>query len=99
MSLVEQYNEEGGLVNAKLVAAFSKSAADMILTLDITTDPDWKQKVKFAEYLLSSDSKDIRWIARAIISQGYDSTTPDGTLQAIANSNFDKLAIIYNENL
>jgi len=100
MTLLEDFSEGmNSDFQSKIVAALSKSATDMLLESGFPADPEYTQKAKFIKACLSSTPAAVRFVARAMVSQGLSNTTADGTLQTAITNNFDSLAILFDPTL
>lgn len=86
LDLNEQYSEEGGILNAKIVAALCKKVLNDIIAATPPYDPDL---LSFAKLICNAGAKDVRLVARALISQGVTKETLDGPLQTAVDANID----------
>lgn len=100
MALLDDFNEAmNSDFQSKIVAALSKAATDMLLESGFSADPEYAQKAKFIKACLSSTPDAVRFVARAMVSQGLSNATQDGTLQTAITNNFGSLAILYDPTL
>ena len=98
MTLLDDFNGITKEYQNRTVAALAKAATDMLLLL-LKTDPDYKQKALFAKHCLSSTPKSVRYVVRAMISQGIYEDALDPVLQQAISDNFDKLAAMFDPDL
>jgi len=100
MTLLDDFNEAmKSDLQSKIVAALSLVATDMLLESGFSSDPQYTQKAKFIKACLSATPDAVRFVARAMVSQGLSNATPDGTLQTAITNNFGSLAILYDPTL
>lgn len=86
LDLNGQYSEEGGTLNARIVAALSKEATDRLIAMGSPID---EEQVQFAKRILESYADDVTFVARALISQGITEATLDPQLQTAVSDYYD----------
>jgi hypothetical protein len=91
-SLEEQYNEEGGTLNAKVVASLCKKAAD---TLVAATPPYDTDTLEFCKAVCNADAETVKFVVRFLVSQGLDLSTGDSILNTYISNNFALMIDLY----
>ena len=100
MTLLDDYaylgTPDGKQFLNKVAAAFYKVATNSIL---VETPEPSTAEMRFAKVILNANAKGMKFVAKAMVSQGLDHTTADAALTSAIANNYPMLARLYDPTL
>ena len=98
MTLLEDFDKVTTEFKTQIVVALSNAATPILLDPNFQASTKYTQDAIFIKSCLSATPEGVRFIARALISDGVD-TKSEPSIQACVDKNFMALAILFDPTL